>query len=85
MPQADWLILMGLGGLFLILGIVSVIGGKREETGYYDSLSDRSDMREFVEHTPQRPEPGALKIGGWITIAIGVVMIALGGGFWLWG
>ncbi|MFC1914728.1 hypothetical protein ACFLWK_00515 [Chloroflexota bacterium] len=84
MPQADWLILMGLGGLFLILGVVSVVGGKREEKGYYDSLSARPDMREFVEHTPQRPEPGALKIGGWITITIGVVMIALGGGFWLW-
>jgi len=85
MPQADWLILMGLGGLFIILGAALVVGGRREEKGYYDSLTTRSDMREFVEHTPQRPEPGALKIGGWLAIAIGVVMLALGGAFWLWG
>lgn len=85
MPQGDWFILMGLGGLFVILGVALVVGGKREEKGYYDSLSTRTDMREFVEHTPQRPEPSALKIGGWLTIAIGVVMLAIGGGFWLWG
>ena len=85
MPQADWLILIGLGGLFLVLGVALVAGGRREEKGYYDSLTTRSDMREFVEHTPQRPEPGALKIGGWLAIAIGVVLLALGGAFWLWG
>ena len=85
MPQADWLMLMGLGGLFLILGAALLAGGRREEKGYYDSLTTRSDMREFVEHTPQRPEPGALKIGGWLAIAIGVVLLALGGAFWLWG
>jgi len=76
---------MGLGGLFVIIGVALVVGGKREERGYYDSLSTRTDMREFVEHTPQHPEPGALKIGGWLTIAIGIVMLAIGGGFWLWG
>jgi len=85
MPQGDWFILMGLGGLFVIIGVALVVGGKREERGYYDSLSTRTDMREFVEHTPQHPEPGALKIGGWLTIAIGIVMLAIGGGFWLWG
>jgi len=85
MLQDDWFILMGLGGLFLILGVALFAGGKREEKGYYDSLSTRTDMREFVEHTPQRPEPGALRVGGWIAIAIGVVMLAIGGAFWLWG
>ncbi len=85
MPQADWLILIGLGGLFLVLGIALLAGGRREEKDYYDSLSTRSDMREFVEHSPQLPEPGALKIGGWLAIAIGVVLLALGGAFWLWG
>lgn len=85
MPQGDWFILMGLGGLFVIIGVALVVGGRSEEKGYYDSLSTRSDMREFLEHAPQRPEPGALKIGGWLAIAIGIVMLAIGGGFWLWG
>ena len=87
MPRNDWLILIGIGGLFTLLGIISIIWGRREEKSYYDALSDstRPDVREFFERWPRRPEPGALKIGGWIAIAVGMLMLALGGGFWFWG
>ena len=85
MPLADYLILMGIGGLFILLGLAAIIWGKREEKRYYDSLSTRPDVREYLEHWPQRIEPGALKIGGWIALAIGLVMLAMGGAFWLWG
>ncbi len=86
MLYQDYFILMGVGGLFIILGLATVIWGKREEKGYYNSLSTRpGDLREFLAHWPPRPQPGALKIGGWIAITIGVVMLATGGGFWLWG
>ena len=85
MPHSEWLILMGLGGLFILLGLATIIWGKREGKSYYDSLSARLDMREFLEHQPQRPEPQALKIGGWIAIAVGIVMLAMGGAFLLWG
>ena len=85
MPQGSYLILMGMGGLFVLLGVIAVRGGKREEKDYYDSLSSRLDMREFLEHSPERPEPGALRIGGWLAIGIGLLMIAIGGGFWYWG
>ena len=84
MPYQDYTILMGMGGLFIILGLVTFAWGKREERSYYDSLSTRSDVREYLEHWPKRPEPGALKIGGWISLAIGLVMLAMGGAFWLW-
>ena len=82
---ADYFILMGIGGLFLLLGLAAIIWGKIEEKGYYDSLSTRRDVREYLEHWPPHPEPGALKIGGWIAVAIGLVMLAVGGAFWLWG
>ena len=85
MPQGDWFILMSLGGLFILLGLATVIWGKREEKSYYDSLSTRTNMREFLERSPERPEPSSLKIGGWIAIAIGLLMLALGGAFWFWG
>jgi len=84
MPERDLLILMGMGGLFVILGIASIFWGKGEEKSYYDALSSRHDVREFLEHEPERPEPGALKIGGWIAIAIGLLMLVMGGAFWLW-
>jgi multisubunit Na+/H+ antiporter MnhB subunit len=79
MPQ-DYIVLVGVGGLFIILGLATVIWGKREEKSYFNSLSTRAgDTREFLEHWPRRPQPGALKIGGWIAAAIGVVMLITGG------
>lgn len=84
MPPQDIFILMGVGALFLVLGLATVIWGKREEKGYYNALSSRpGDTREFMEHWPPRPQPGALKAGGWIAIAIGVVMLITGGVLWL--
>ncbi len=84
MLYQDFLILVGVGGLFIVFGLAIFIWGKREEKTYYNSLATRpGDIREFLEHWPQRPQPGALKIGGWIAIAIGVVMLATGLAFWL--
>lgn len=77
--------LMGMGGLFILLGLAAIFWGRKEEKDYYNALTTRPDMREYLEHWPQRPEHGALKIGGWIAIALGVIMVAMGGGFWLWG
>ena len=84
MPLHDWFILMGMGGLFILLGLAAIIWGKSEEKSYYDSLSTRPDAREFLEHWPQRPQPVALKIGGWIAVAIGLFMLAMGGIILLW-
>ncbi len=83
MLQTDWFILMGVGGLFILLGLAAIIWGKGEEKSYYESLSARKDMREYLEHWPERPEPGALKVGGWIAITIGLLMLAMGGVFWI--
>ena len=85
MPEREFLILMGMGGLFILLGIASIFWGRGEEKSYYDAISTRPDTREFLEHEPKIPQPGALKIGGWIAIAIGLLMVVMGGAFRLWG
>lgn len=85
MLQADWVRLVAVGGLFLLLGVVAILGGRREEKSYYNAIASRRDVREYLVHEPERPELGALKVGGWIAVAIGLVMIAVGGIFWLWG
>ncbi len=74
-----------MGGVFILLGIITFFRGKREEKSYYNAIASRHDVREFLEHKPERPEPGALKIGGWIAMAIGLLMLVMGGAFLLWG
>jgi len=85
MPQGEYLIFVVMGGVFVILGLVAFLWGRHEEKGYYKALSSRTDLREFVEHTPKRPEPRAIKLGGWISLAIGVIMLVVGGALILWG
>ena len=84
MLHENWLILLAVGGLFIIFGLGTFFWGRREEKGYFDTIATRTDdMREFTEHWPLRPQPGALKTGGWIAIAIGVILLVMGAIFWL--
>jgi uncharacterized membrane protein len=80
----SWALLVPLiiGAFIFLLGIGFVIWGGKEEESYYDSLTTRFDLREFFSHWPPRPEPGALKTGGWIAIIVGIVVAGVG--FLLW-
>ena len=84
MPQTDLWIMVGLGGLFILLGLGAFFWGRSEEKRYFSAISTRTDVREYMEHTPLRPEPGALKVGGLIAILVGLVMLIMGV-VWLWG
>jgi hypothetical protein len=79
MPLYDWVIPISMGGLFILLGLVAIFWGKSEEKSYYDALSTRRELREFLERQPRRPQPLALKIGGWLAVAVGLLMLAIGG------
>lgn len=82
MSVLDSLILVGAGGLFLVIGIIVYTWGKREEDRYYGELAKRpGDTREFMDRWPPRHQPGALKIGGAIAIALGAVLLVTGGIF----
>ena len=83
MSQTDLIIVMSLGGVFILLGVSALLWGKREEKDYYQSISSHIDVREYMQHTPERPEPGGLKIGGIIAIITGLFILILGGAFWL--
>lgn len=85
MPWDDQIIFMAGGGFFMVLGIVMVLLGRREQKGYYNSLTDRSDAREYLEHWPERPRLGAVKIGGWVSMAVGLALLVTGVIFWLRG
>ena len=83
MPHIDSFIVMGMGGFFILLGIVFFLWARGEERGLNYGLSRRGDLREFLTRWPHRSEPGALRVGGWISIIVGVVLIILGGVFLL--
>lgn len=85
MPYSDYFIMVCIGGFFVILGVIFILLGRRETRHYYESTAARADVREFLERWPERPRVGAVKIGGWIALAVGVVLAAVGGAFWLWG
>ena len=85
MSQQVWPVLVWMGIAFVIIGVAAFIWGRKEEKGYYDSITDRTDVREFMNHWPQHPQFGALKVGGWISTSLGVLMLVAGGAFYLWG
>lgn len=85
MPDGNWITLLIVGGCFIILGIIAILWDRREKKGYYDSITSHIDAREFLDEWPPRAQFGAIKAGGLICIAIGVLMEIAGGVFWLIG
>jgi hypothetical protein len=83
MSQGDYFIMMGVGGGFLILGLIGILWGRHEAKSYFDAMAERSDLREFMAHWPERPQLGALRIGGWIAIAVGFLLLIVGIVLWL--
>lgn len=77
-----WLVPVIVGVFIFLVGIWFVLWGRHEEENYYDSLISRFDLREFFSRWPPRPEPGALKTGGWIAIVVGIVVAGIGGIIW---
>jgi nitrogen fixation-related uncharacterized protein len=85
MTYHDLLIMIIIGVIFLILGLIGFLWGSKEEGSWYSVISERIDVREFLERLPGRPEPDALRIGGKICIAVGIVILLVCLGFYLWG
>jgi hypothetical protein len=85
MVLRDIIIMFIIGGVFVLLGVIGFFWGRKEEGTYFRNVSERIDVREFLDHLPGRPEPWSLRIGGKIAIAVGVVVILVALGFYLWG
>jgi hypothetical protein len=77
--------MIGIGGIFIILGFIGVLWGRREEGTYYSSVSERVDVREYLDRSPGRPEPNSLRTGGKICFAVGIVVLLISVGFYILG
>jgi hypothetical protein len=73
MAASTWLFI--LGAFFIVVSTGFLIWGFKESRDLEEGLSQRYDLREFLERTPDSPQPGALKAGGIIGLAIGVIML----------
>ena len=73
----DGWIVMSLGVFFMLTGVGTYLWGRREESAYYLALTSRIDVREFLEHSPFRPEPEALQIGGIICFVVGLTLFGM--------
>ena len=78
MSSTETIILMAAGGGFILLGIISMLWGRYEEKRLFEALSEKRDLREFSLKHVETPQPGALRIGGWIAIAVGALLLLVG-------
>ena len=78
MSPGETIILIGVGGGFIILGILGILWGRREEKRLFEALSQKYDLREFSLNHTEGPQPGALRIGGWIAIILGLFLLIIG-------
>jgi len=83
MPLASYQAILTMGGLFLLLGIIFILWNKREKKGYYNSiLLTRRDVKESLNHEPERPWLHAWQIGGRISLIVGIMLLIVGGILW---
>lgn len=83
MAEGEWVILVIIGMVFFILGILALLWGRREEKRIFAALSEKRDLREFTQKHVESPQPGSLKMGGWIALAMGVLLGVAGFIMWL--
>lgn len=81
--MADFVKTLILAGIFTLLGIILLAWGGREGAWYGNMLSQKRDLREFVYGWPDRPESMALKLGGWISLALALVSLIMSLVFWI--
>ena len=83
MSQVSYQVILVMGGFFVLLGIIFILGNKREKKKYYNSiLLTRRDIQETITREHERFWLHAWQIGGRISIIVGIVLLIIGGVLW---
>jgi len=83
MAPATCQAIFGLGIFFILFGVVSILFSRREEKKYYNSVLTQKDIKEYISHEPERPWLKAWRIGGKISLILGIPLAIVGAVFWL--
>ena len=83
MSGASYQVILGMGGFFILLGIIFILVNRREKKRYYNSiLLTQRDIKETITHEHERFWLQAWQIGGWISLIVGIVLLIIGGILW---
>jgi hypothetical protein len=76
-------IFLGMGGFFALLGIIFILGNRREKRRYYNNiLLTRRDIKEIITREHERFWLLAWQIGGRVSLIVGIVLLIIGGILW---
>ena len=76
-------VILGMGGFFVFLGVIFILGNKREKKKYYNSiLLTQRDIKETITHEHERFWLQAWQIGGRISLIVGIVLLIIGVILW---
>lgn len=78
MNDIDSFIMIGIGGFFLLLSLLSFLWARSEQHSVNNALSRRPDLKEFVSGGPMRLGPEAIRIGGRLLFTVGLVVFITG-------
>ena len=80
MPGASYQVILGMGGFFVLLGVIFILGNRREKKKYYNGiLLTQRDIKETITREHERFWLQAWQIGGWISLIVGIVLLVIGG------
>ena len=85
MSHQELIITAVIGGAFVVLGFIAFLWSHREEGAWYKMVSTKIDVREFVDRGRGLTEPNALRTGGKICMAVGLVILLIALGFLIFG
>jgi len=76
-------VILGLGGFFVLLGIIFILWNRREKNKYYNSiLLTHRDIKETITREHERFWLLAWQIGGRISLIVGIVLLIIGVILW---
>jgi hypothetical protein len=79
MLEGSYQVILGLGGFFVLLGMIFILGNRREKRKYYDSvLLTQRDIKETITHEHERFWLQAWQIGGRVSLVVGIVLLIIG-------
>ena len=75
--NADLIPMLVMGSVFLAGGVIALVTWTRAASHYEGSLGRTTDLEDFLGEWSERPWLQAWRVGGWLGVAVGLVLIVI--------